>query len=125
MQYDVKSAAEYLQNLESDWRKDKLMKLREMILQQDDNIVEDIEYKMLRFHLNGKTIFHLNAQKNYVSLYTGDLSKLQGGNYSLEEFDKGKGCLRVKKKNDSLNGNILGFIQQAVKQVIEGHDISC
>ena len=63
MQYDVSSPSEYLEALDLDWRKDKLLQLRDLILHQDSDIQESISYKMLGFKLNSVELFHLNAQK--------------------------------------------------------------
>lgn len=49
MTYDVKTPQEYLENLEADWRKEKLQNLRSLILQQAPDIQEFIQYKMLAY----------------------------------------------------------------------------
>jgi hypothetical protein len=38
MQYDVTNPLEYMASLDLDWRKEKLLELRAMILQQDPTI---------------------------------------------------------------------------------------
>jgi len=63
MQYDVKTPSEYLRNLEDDWRKEKIERLRELILSKAPEIIEGIEYKMLCYGDGEKTAFHLNVQK--------------------------------------------------------------
>ena len=47
MQYEAQSPAEYLEMLEADWRKDKLLKVRDLIIQSGPELTESIAYKML------------------------------------------------------------------------------
>ncbi|NNF33487.1 MAG: DUF1801 domain-containing protein, partial [Saprospiraceae bacterium] len=49
MQYDVSTPQEYLDQIDSDWRKDKLMEVREIILGTDYPLSEVIRYKMLGY----------------------------------------------------------------------------
>lgn len=67
MQYEAKNPNEYLDQLENDWRKDKLEQIREMIKSNGPDLKEGIEYKMLCYSNGKQSIFHLNAQKAYVS----------------------------------------------------------
>jgi uncharacterized protein YdhG (YjbR/CyaY superfamily) len=76
MQYDVKTATEYLENLQQDWRKEKLKQVRSLIKKHGIDLNESIEYKMLAYGMRGKNIFHLNAQIAYVSLYVGTINKI-------------------------------------------------
>jgi hypothetical protein len=48
MQYDVETPSEYLTALEEDWRKEKLLDIRDIIFSKAPEIVEIIECKMLR-----------------------------------------------------------------------------
>ena len=89
---------EYIENPEADWRKQKLLEVRELILRNAGDIGEGIEYKMLCYGYEGKNIFHLNAQRVYVSLYVRNIGKVAGADKMLSDFDRGKGCIRVKKK---------------------------
>ncbi len=82
VQYDVSTPAEYFEMLEDDWRKDKVLQIREMILKAAPEIDEVILYKMLSYG-NEKTenyVFGLNAQKNYVSLYVGNIERIYSSN---------------------------------------------
>ena len=76
MLYDVISSSDYLETLEDDWRKAHLMKIRDMILDAAPKIVERINYKMLAYGTDTVELFHLNAQKGYVSLYVGNIEKI-------------------------------------------------
>ena len=91
MQYDVKTPEEYIEALEDDWRREKLEHLRTLIKSKASDFVEGIEYKMLNYNDDKGTIFYLNAQKNYVSLYTGDAKKIDPDGSLLKGIDVGKG----------------------------------
>lgn len=91
MQYDVKTPEEYIEALEDDWRREKLEHLRTLIKSKAPDFVEGIEYKMLNYSDDRGTIFYLNAQKNYVSLYTGDAKKIDPDGSLLKGIDVGKG----------------------------------
>ena len=125
MQYDVTSPEEYLEALEEDWRKTKLLELRKTILSTADDISEGIEYKMLSFADPRGTICHLNAQKNFVALYVGDAAKIDHDGSLLAGINCGKGCVRFKKSDDVQSDNIQGFVARAVAYWKEGRDISC
>lgn len=47
MQYEAKTPAEFIENLEADWRKQKLLEVRDLIMRNAGDIGEGIEYKML------------------------------------------------------------------------------
>ncbi len=125
MQYDVSSPSEYMKTLDVDWRKEKLQKLRDIILQQDSEIQETINYKMLCFKLNGLELFHLNAQRGYVSLYCGNIKKIDPDGDLLAGLRTGKGCIRFTKTKDISKTRIEDFIKQAVSLLKEGKDIVC
>ncbi|NJO92358.1 MAG: DUF1801 domain-containing protein [Chloroflexia bacterium] len=95
MQYNAKTPQEYLNSLETDWRKEKLEQVRDLILKNNPELKEGIEFKMLCYQLDGETVFNLNAQKHYVALYTGNIDKIEEGRQLLKEFDLGKGFLWI------------------------------
>lgn len=125
MQYDVSSPQAYIDVLEMDWRKDKLLQIRNLILQQDASVVESVNYKMLYYSLNGVGVFHLNAQKHYVSLYCGDVKKIDPSGELLTGFNLGKGCIRLSKTTDIASSGLPAFIGRGVQLVKQGVDISC
>jgi len=114
-----------MKSLDVDWRKEKLQELRELILQQDSAIQETINYKMLCFKLNGSAVFHLNAQRGYVSLYCGNTKKIDPEGNLLAGLSIGKGCIRFSKTKDISQTRIDDFIKQAVSLLKEGKDIAC
>lgn len=125
MQYEAKTPSEYLEQLESDWRKDKLQQVREMIKKQGPNLNEGIEYKMLSYGNSEKNIFHLNAQQAYVSLYVGNIEKVENAQELLKGFDKGKGCIRIKKKVNFSESGLEAFIKQTVELWEKGGNTDC
>ncbi|WP_313467869.1 DUF1801 domain-containing protein, partial [Carnobacterium sp.] len=73
MQYEATSPEEYVELLENDWRKEKLLQIRELILKYGPELEEGILYKMLAYSDGETQVFGLNAQKLYVSLYVGSI----------------------------------------------------
>ena len=125
MQYDVSSPKQYMESLESDWRKDKLQQLREIIFKQDSDIMESINYKMLCFKLGKTIVFHLNAQRGYVSLYCGNIERIDPTDQLLKGLNKGKGCVRFTKTKDVTQEPIEEFINKAVSLARGGVDLGC
>jgi len=114
MQYNASTPAEYLDQLENDWRKEKVLQIREMIKNHDPELVEGIEYKMLSYGNGSRSVFHLNAQRAHVGLYVGNLNKIEGSTDLLADFDTGKGCIRIKKKNDLSKPELNTFIGKTI-----------
>lgn len=100
--------------LKADWRKEKLQQIRALILAQDPDITESISYNMLAFQLHSAPLFHLNAQKNYVSLYCDDISKIDPDGKILAGLNVGKGCIRITKTKNIAETNIADYIKQSV-----------
>lgn len=125
MQYDAKSPEDYLEQLDEDWRKEKLGQVREIILKQKPQLNEDMEYKMLCYGYGEKNIFHLNAQRNYVSLYVGTINKVENASDLLEKFSTGKGCIRIKKSVNISETGLEAFIKKTLKLWAEGGDTDC
>ena len=125
MLYDVKTPTEYMAALEDDWRKQKLQELRTLIKLKAPDLVEGIDYKMLSYSDENGIIFHLNAQKNYVSLYVGNAKKVDEDGSLLEGVEVGKGCIRFKKSVAVTDTRIDKFIVRAVDFWKRGKDIDC
>ena len=125
MQYDAKTPMEYMDGLDEDWRKEIIQEIRKLILSKASDIKEGINYKMLCYRDEQGVIFHLNAQKNYVSLYVGNASKVDTDGSLLEGIDRGKGCLRFKKSTDLSLTNIDRFIAKTIEMWKEGRDVYC
>ncbi|HCL02093.1 MAG TPA: DUF1801 domain-containing protein [Lachnoclostridium phytofermentans] len=125
MQYEAKTPEEYLKLLENDWRKEKLLDIRRIILEYAPELVESIHYKMLCYGNELIKIFYLNAQKSYVSLYVGTIEKVENSDILLEKFNCGKGCIRIKKSIDISNTGLETFIKQTIDIWRAGGDTSC
>jgi uncharacterized protein YdhG (YjbR/CyaY superfamily) len=125
MLYEAKTPEAYLSMLEEDWRKEKLLQVRAMILQLAPQLEEGIQYKMLAYKLDGHAVFQLNAQKNYVSLYVGNISKVERGAEPLQPFSLGKGCIRIKKSLDLNSTQLDIFIQEVLDTWKQGGDTDC
>ncbi len=125
MQYEAKTPSEYFDQLDNDWRKEKLLEIKKMIQSAAPELEEGIEYKMLRYHLEGQTVFNLTAQRGYVSLYVGTIDKVENGRKLLEPFDLGKGCIRVKKSIDLSETELDQFIEQTIDIWRAGGETDC
>ena len=125
MQYEAKTPGEYLEKLDSDWRKEKLEQVREIIKKHGPHLNEGMEYKMLSFGNGEKNIFHLNAQQAYVSLYVGNIEKVENARELLKGFDMGKGCIRIKKKVNISESGLEDFIKRTVDLWKKGGNTDC
>ena len=125
MQYDVKTPAEYLEKLAADWRKEKLIEVREMIRTNGPELSEGIKYKMLSYEYADKIVFSLNAQQAYVSLYVGNVDKVGDARDWLKDFNIGKGCIRIKKSNDLQESNLEKFIAKTIEIWRNGGETDC
>ncbi len=126
MQYDVKTPAEYMAVLEDDWRREKVVEIREIIQQIAPDIVEGINYKMLSYgDGTDNVVFHLNAQRGYVSFYVGDTKKIDPTGELLEGINCGKGCLRFKKTQAIKDTRLDEFIAKTVELWRAGEDVAC
>lgn len=125
MLYDVKTPAEYLDILPQDWRREKLLEVRDMIMKTGPELTEGISYKMLAYTYNGDVIFCLNAQKAYVSLYVGNVDKVESGRALLKGFDLGKGCIRIKKSVDLQQSHLEKFITGTIDVWRKGGETDC
>ena len=125
MQYDAKTPPEYIETLDDDWRKEKLLKLRAIIQSKAPNLIEEISYKMLGYRDERGLIFHLNAQKNFVGFYVGNAHKIDPDGSLLKGIDVGKGCIRFKKSLSVEDTRIDEFIEHTMDLWKSGEDIDC
>lgn len=125
MQYDAKTPKEYLDQLPDDWRRNKIDALRKIIIDMAPELVEKIDYKMLAYGAHDSIVFHLNAQKNYVSLYVGDASVIDPEGELLKGLSTGKGCIRFTKTVDVSNTRIDEFIKRAIDMWERGINVNC
>lgn len=125
MLYDAKTPTEYLEQLEPDWRKGKLLALRQIISERAPHLTEDINYKMLGYRQGEDFVMHLNAQKGYVSLYVGNVQKVDPDGSLLKGIKLGKGCLRFKKSVALADTGIEEFLDRFVSLLNRGVDTGC
>lgn len=125
MLYDVSSPEEYMTKLEQDWRAQTLKEVRAFILQEAPEMEESIVYKMLAYGVGDNILFQLNAQRNYVSLYVGDITKIDPEKQLLAGFNMGKGCIRLRKTDKTDHEGLQAFIQKGIALWRDGIDTSC
>lgn len=125
MQYDASTPAEYMKRLEDDWRRGTVQRLRETIRERAPGLAEGINYKMLSFADGDGVVFHLNAQKNYVSLYAGDLDRVDVDGSLLKGLSRGKGCVRFGKSARVADTRIGEFIERVMALRRDGTKLGC
>lgn len=125
MQSTATTPRKYLAELENDWRRETLMALRDLVKQEAPEAVEGVGYGMLSYTVAGKTLFSLHAQKNYVSVYVGDIRKIDRDGTMLAGLDLGKGCIRFKKSVTVGETGVHAFIGEASRMAREGLDTDC
>lgn len=125
MQSSAETPTEYMDMLDDDWRRDKLQQIRAIIKRQAPQLDERINYKMLGYGNGDAFVFHLNAQRAYVSLYVGNVSKVDPDGALLEGLSVGKGCIRFSKSIKIDDTRIDEFIARALEMWRAGEDIDC
>lgn len=125
MQYDATTPQEYLELLERDWRREKLLELRKLIMSEGPELKEVISYGMLSYNDARGGLFGLNAQKHYVSLYVGDAKKVDPDGSMLKGLNLGKGCIRFSKTASVASTGIEEFIRRVIGMRRLGEDVGC
>ncbi|MEM9630229.1 MAG: DUF1801 domain-containing protein [Pseudomonadota bacterium] len=125
MLYDAKTPEDYLDQLDDDWRRLKLIELRGLIKSAAPELEESIHYKMLGYGDGTSFAFHLNAQRGYVSLYVGNISKIDPTGELLSGLNLGKGCVRFTKTKQVDEDRIGKFIERAIQLWKDGEKMWC
>lgn len=125
MQYHVQTAEEYLSVLEDDWRREKLLEIRRIILECGPHLKEGIEYGMLCYRDERGGVLALNAQKRYVALYVADAKKVDPDGTLLAGLDVRKSCIRFTKSKAVGDARIREVIQRALAIRQQDGDIDC
>lgn len=125
MQSNAATPAIYVAGLDDDWRRETLEQLRAIIHREASELDESMHYKMLGYGAGGEFIFRLNAQRGYVSLYVGDISKIDPERLLLACLDVGKGCIRFRKSTPVPSTRIDEFISRTLELWKKGEDVSC
>lgn len=118
MQYDVDTPEAYLALLEDDWRRARLLELRAILL--GHGLEECIRYKMLGYRVGDEVSFQLNAQKGYVSLYVGEIAKIDPDGSILKVASHGKGCIRFSKTTAVKDSGVVEFVERALELARQG-----
>ena len=122
--YVATTPQEYLNQLDLDWRRDRLLELREAIRRAAPDWEEVIHYRMLGYGPPQDPVLHLNAQKHFVGLYVGDIDKVDPDGSLLGDMNRGKGCLRFKQR-DAVSSEIERFLERYVAMKRAGADLDC
>lgn len=122
---DARTPSEYIERLADDWRREKLQEIRALIKQHAPQLDERIHYKMLGYGDAENFVFHLNTQRQYVSLYVGNASKIDPDGTLLQGLNVGKGCIRFTKTKKVEETRISEFIARAIEMWGTGEDIDC
>jgi uncharacterized protein YdhG (YjbR/CyaY superfamily) len=125
MQYDASTPTEYLQLLEPDWRKDKLLEIRKLIKKHGPELKEGIKYGALTYAYSSGGGFGLTAQKSSVNFYVGTAKKIDPDGSLLAGLDVGKGCIRFKKTKAIADTRIEEFIEKAMNMLRKGEEFGC
>ncbi|MGB3592822.1 MAG: DUF1801 domain-containing protein [Ornithinimicrobium sp.] len=125
MQSSAATPEEFLASLDPDWRRETLTQLRDIIHRQAPELDESMHYKMLGYSAGDEFIFHLNAQRNYVSLYVGDVSKVDPEGVLLDGLDVGKGCIRFRRSTPVATTRIDDFVARTIDRWNRGEDVRC
>lgn len=80
---------------------------------------------MLGYGIDGDYAFHLNAQRAYVSLYVGNISKIDPDGELLSGISVGKGCIRFTKSTEISGTLVEAFITRTFEMWRSGEDIDC
>ena len=125
MIYDVKTPSEYISQLDDDWRRETLEEIRSIIKEQAPQLEESIHYKMLGYGADNKYVFHLNAQRRYVSLYVGNAAKVDPDGAFTKGLSVGKGCVRFTKSNQVAHTEVDKLIVAAYSKWRLNHEFDC
>lgn len=125
MQYEATSPDEYLNLLDHDWRREKILAIRELLFRLGPELHEGIEYKMLSYRLGQQSILALNAQKGYVSLYVGNIKKVDTQGQILQNVKMGKGCIRLSKSVRLEETRLEQFLSKLLEMARTQQDIGC
>ena len=125
MKSDATTPKQFIQSLPEDWRRATLLEVRTLVFKAAPEFDERMHYGMLGYALDERYVFHLNAQRAYVSLYVGDTSKVDPDGSLLKGLNHGKGCIRLTKTKAVHKTHLGDFIGQAVKRFRAGVDIDC
>jgi uncharacterized protein YdhG (YjbR/CyaY superfamily) len=101
-------------------RKASLLVLRDRIRTIWPKAVEDLALGMPTYHLDGKAVFALADQKNYLCLYVLPYDLLDAFRNDLKAYNHGRSCIRFRKVDD----DALDLCERAIRFVGAMHATS-
>lgn len=107
------SVNEYLDSLPQE-RKDFVMMLHQMVLDQYPDCDVDMQYKMPTYH-QGEGWVALANQKNYVSLYTCGEHHLEKFKQAHPKVKTGKGCINFNPAQALPMVDVIDVIRHAIE----------
>ena len=107
----VKEMESYINELE-DIRKDRLQKIRDMIVRNFPGTEESFKYKMPTFEYNGNWVAAA-SQKKYLSVYFCSEELIKNIKEKHPEISCGKACVRIKDKDAFPLGDIKVSVEKA------------
>lgn len=122
---DADTVEDYLSSLEEDWRKEKLLEIRTLLLKSAPHLVEEIHYRMLGYQDDEGFLCHLNVQRGYVSFYVGTIEKVDPSGSLLADFSFGKGCIRFRKNSAVTGSGFAEFLSRLLRLRADGVDLDC
>ena len=125
MQSDAITPEDYIASLEDDWRRATLLELRSLIMAQAPQLTEQMHYKMLGYGDGEAFLFHLNAQRHYVSLYVGNVTRIDPDGVLVKGLNVGKGCIRFSESKKVSETRIDDLIARALVLWQQGEALDC
>ena len=83
----------------TDFRLNRILKIRRAFLKSDKGVRETFKYKMPTFEKDGNWVALAN-QKNYISVYFCSEDLISNIKRKYPELNTGKGCVRFIDKNN-------------------------
>ncbi|WP_100658569.1 hypothetical protein [Alteromonas flava] len=103
MQHDIANAQAFMTSLTVEWQNALINDVINYVTELDSSIECFIQYKMLAVgyansSAENQSMCCINAQKNYVSLYVGNVNRVDPTGELSEHFDCGQACVRIRKR---------------------------
>lgn len=78
-------------------RRNALWKVRQLIMDIWPNVIEDMNFGMPTYHLDGEPFCAIASQKHFMALYIMPYDLLNAFTLDLKVYDTGKSCIRFKR----------------------------
>lgn len=101
-------------------RRASVLVLRDLIRSIWPKVVEDLSMGMPTYHLDGRPVFALADQKNYLCLYVLPYDLLDAFRNDLKAYNHGRSCIRFRKVDDAA----LDLCERAIRFVGAMHATS-